>query len=413
MFRLILPCIVLLFCSCPLQFVYPQTENLGEVVPAGETEARFQDKAVLVKPDAKEIGIISSRNASKKMEFLKARGGTAKSEAAVTRGIHFLLRVQQPDGSWHLDDRRFGKEIGIKNHVAGTAFGLLPLLATGATHKLRKMAGGADGAADFERDIAKAIDKGVMFLLFSQDGKTGAFDGRNMYANAIATIAMCELYAMSQDPKLRRSAQQAVDFIVAAQHDEGGWRYTPKMQGDTSATGWHLMALKTAVWAGLDVPQSCFKKASRFLDSVCDFKTTEGYGYADPRPTPTLTAVGLLCRQNVQGWSIKNPRMNKGWNYLRKNPPTADDLYFTYYATQVMYHVGGDEWTEWNNKMQASLIAAQDKSMGDLHGSFPCPKSTDKGGHVSGRLMQTSLSLLSLQIYYRYPPRHALAAVKD
>ena len=46
-----------------------------------------------------------------------------------------------------------------------------------------------------------------------------------MYGHGMASIALCEAYGMTQDPKLRGPAQKALDYIVKAQHaPTGGWR---------------------------------------------------------------------------------------------------------------------------------------------------------------------------------------------
>ena len=55
-----------------------------------------------------------------------------------------------------------------------------------------------------------------------------------MYAQGIATIALCEAYGMTQDESLRQPAQRAIDFICWAQHSAGGWRYYPSQPGDTT-----------------------------------------------------------------------------------------------------------------------------------------------------------------------------------
>ncbi len=54
--------------------------------------------------------------------------------------------------------------------------------------------------------------------------------------------------------------------IIDAQHRRGGWRYRPKMHGDTSVLGWQLMALQSAKMAGIDVPNETLNRASRFLE---------------------------------------------------------------------------------------------------------------------------------------------------
>jgi hypothetical protein len=78
-------------------------------------------------------------------------------------------------------------------------------------------------------------------------------------------------------------------------------------------------------------------------------------------------------------------------------------MYYSYYATQVFHHMGGDDWDWWNTGpngktgMRELLIAAQDKD-----GSWD-PKGDHFGSH-GGRIMQTSLSLLTLEVYYRHLP---------
>ena len=58
----------------------------------------------------------------------------------------------------------------------------------------------------------------------------GDAEVNNMYGHAIATIALCEAFGMTNDPALRPAAQRAVTFIVNAQSKSdpskggGGWR---------------------------------------------------------------------------------------------------------------------------------------------------------------------------------------------
>jgi len=153
---------------------------------------------------------------------------------------------------------------------------------------------------------------------------------------------------------------------VQAHHAAGGWRYSPGDPGDTSVSGWAVMALKSAKMAGVDVPEITFRKAVRFLDSVCD-PNKEGYGYTAPGSSPTLSAVGLLCRQYLQYWGPNNPRLQKGIKHNLKPtmPPPAGirptNMYYFYYATQVMHHFGGQDWKVWKESMRESLVKSQDK----------------------------------------------------
>jgi hypothetical protein len=259
---------------------------------------------------ALQPGGFGGRSGATRKQLLEEGGGTGESEACVATGLNWLVRVQSPDGRWMLDGNF--KNRGQANDIAGTAFGLLPFLGAGKTHKP-----GKDNPYD------KPIERALLFLIRKQDRRTGNFGG-GMYGHCLAAIAMSEAYGLTQDPFLRRPTQLAINYIVLAQHGEGGWRYSPGEKGDTSVTGWAVMALKSAKMAGLDVPEVTFRKGMRYLDGCCD-PTNEGYGYTGLGSTPTMSAVGLLCRQYLQSWGSGNARMIKGVknNLLTSPPPTA------------------------------------------------------------------------------------------
>jgi hypothetical protein len=232
--------------------------------------------------------------------------------------------------------------------------------------------------------------------------------GGAMYAHGLATMALCEAYGMTHDPKVKASAQAAVNYLIKAQHKAGGWRYNPGQAGDTSVTGWQVSALKCAQLAGLKVHKTTFKLAVDFLDSCMDGNTF-GYGYiSNDAATATNTAIGLLCRQNLQGWDADNPQLVKGMENFLKKAMSGQimNIYYYFYATQVMHHFGGKEWEKWNEKMRDALIKTQDQGLDRLHahrkGSWS--PAGDTWGNTAGRLMVTSLSLLTLEVYYRSLP---------
>ena len=94
---------------------------------------------------------------------------------------------------------------------------------------------------------------------------------------------------------------------------------------------------------------------------------------------------------------------------LKQNsaPPSGQNsLYYYYYATQVLHHFGGQPWKQWNPPMRDHLIRTQDKGQ-DLrhaHQKGSWSPAGDVHGPVGGRLMVTSMALLSLEVYYRYLP---------
>src|SRR5262249_26298625 len=152
--------------------------------------------------------------------------------------------------------------------------------------------------------------------------------------------------------------------------------------------GWQLMALKSGQMAGLEVPSRTMQGASKWLD-LCASPDGGGYGYSGPGESPTMSAVGLLCRQYL-GLGPRHPRLAKGVDRLKQLPPkAANTMYYNYYATQVMHHMGGDAWSFWNPQMRDLLIDRQDKgadSKRPHHKGSWDPKS-DAFGSSGGRVM--------------------------
>ena len=156
--------------------------------------------------------------------------------------------------------------------------------------------------------------------------------------------------------------------------------------------------------AGLNVDRQVVYKVGSYLDTV----QTQGgaaYGYTSPGAMRSMTAVGLLCRQYL-GWGPKNPILGAGIENLKKNLPVLgmDDIYYYYYATQVMHFFGGDDWDKlWNPKMRDLLIDSQDVSPSKERSGSWAPDN-QLTGRAGGRLTSTSLSLLTLEVYYRHLP---------
>ena len=236
-----------------------------------------------------------------------------------------------------------------------------------------------------------------------------------MYSHGLAAIVFCEAYAMTKDSMLAPFAQGTVWFIEDAQDPiGGGWRYRPREPGDTSAVGWQLMALKSGKITGLDINPRTYKRVEKFLDSV---STSGGafYGYMDPprrQMADARTAVGLLCRMYM-GWNKDTPGIVDGVNAMADRGPDTGrgpNMYYNYYATQVMKHVGGRTWTDWNVQMRDHLVESQEKE-GAAAGSW-----TPGDGHAEekgGRLYTTSLSCMTLEVYYRYLPLYGDKAAND
>ncbi|MCA9143936.1 MAG: terpene cyclase/mutase family protein [Planctomycetaceae bacterium] len=359
-----------------------------------------------------------------KKALLSCYGGGEQSEAAVFAGLRWLAAHQQADGRWSLKD--YSKDItGCDCHLAfesevvdadtaGTAFGLLPFLGAGVTH---------NSAPDSPPELAKyqkTVERGLAFLMQNQvtarDPKTIGNLGGNLYAHAMATMALCEAYAMSADDRLRLPAQLALKYLLESQHAAaGGWRYGPNQAGDLSATSWMFLAMRDAQMAGLTIEATPLKRVERFIDTCAagpeEAKLSQ-YSYLPGEQAKlSLTAAGLLTREYL-GWKRDNPHLKAGAAYLLQNLPpesatSLGQMYYYYYATQVLHHLEGTEFDLWNHRMREHLLRTQEKQ-GHQAGSWS-PEGVD-WGKQGGRLYATSLALSTLEVYYRHFPMYRPAS---
>lgn len=338
------------------------------------------------------------RNPANREPFLKQAGGNAASEAAVAAALKWLASHQYPDGSWDFDHTdcpacrgRCPHAGDMKDaHHAATALGLLPFLGAGQTH--------------IEGKYKATVRAGLNYLVREMEvgDKRGTLEepGGQMYSHGLGAIAVCEAYAMTRDKGLLHPAQLALNHIEFAQDPfGGGWRYTPKQPGDTSVLSWQVMALHSGHVAILTIDADTLKGVTKFLDSV-QYDNGAKYGYTQPGiGSDANTAIGLWCRMYL-GWPQKHPALQDGVKFLSDKGPSKTDMYFNYYATQVMRHYDGAEWKRWNKQMRDHLVDTQAKQS-HITGSWYFG-GEDLGAAKGGRLYATSLATLILEVYYRH-----------
>jgi len=347
----------------------------------------------------------SGRMSANKTQMVAKFGGNSASEASVAYGMKWLENHQFPNGSWSFAHSKHseckgkcsqdGSFVDCPNGATGLA--LLAFLGGGHTHQ----------KGDYQKNVKRGID----FLLKAAKDTPEGLDLRGtvtanegMYVHGLCTIALCECSAMTKDRRVRTAAERAIQFIVKAQNPkDGGWRYSPGQEGDTSVVGWQVMALKAGNDAKISFPGQAFKKAEGFLQ-LAQAEGGAKYKYTpDGAPTETMTAVGLLCRM-YGSWDRKTKALGAGVEYLDKVKPSPNNMYYNYYATQVMHHWGGDEWTRWNAIMRDQLVRTQHQLKdGHLAGSWDI---ADPHGGAGGRHYMTCLAVMTLEVYYRHLPMY-------
>lgn len=374
----------------------PQTFSIQRLEVQPPAPARGQPS-----PTGRTARMFAGRTAKNRDEILREQGGTAESEAAVGRGLDWLARHQHAHGHWGLHSfpqagRCNGRcgHTGVDSDAAATGLALMAFLGAGQTHQ-----GG---------DYREVVRRGIDWLVRDQhsSGTFQSIGAGNMYAHGQASIALCEALAMTGDRALREPARKAVQFIVQAQDPRGGgWRYQPQMAGDTSVLGWQIMALRSAETAELDVPRPTIARAVAYLNTAQTDSYGGQYGYLPGQgSSPAMTAEALLCRQYT-GWPKRQMGLRVGVEYLMNHLPTDRNfnMYYIYYATQTLHHMGGNEWNRWNDTVRELLIRLQE-TQGHAAGSW-----TPRGGRdlAGGRVYMTALAVCTLEVYYRHSKLYA------
>ena len=339
-----------------------------------------------------DVDMFGGRSGATKQALLAAYGGTERTEHAVELGLRWLVRNQTRNGSWSLQGP-YRDEGTIENRVAATAMAILALAGAGNTHQ--------------SGEYQTSVKRGLVWLLGQlKNGRFGndqSYSHHQTYGQAQATIALCELYALTNDSSLYSDCQSAIDYAVEAQSPSGGWRYQPRAGSDTSVTGWYVMAMQSASHSDVTFSPSVWERVKYYLDAASHHEGA-AYGYQiGGSYSGTMTAEGLLCRQYL-GWDRDREAMKLGVSSLLAEQNFDVDqrnVYYWYYASQVMHHVGGSPWQMWNDRMKVGLPRMQIKR-GAESGSWP-PQG-DEYGRTGGRLYTTCLSILCLEVYYRHLP---------
>lgn len=348
-----------------------------------------------------------------KFTRFKSVGMTRATEGSVEAALSWLAYHQEADGSWNA--KKYGAS--VKTDTAVTGFALLAFLGAGHTEKF----GG------YKENVKKA----VAWIKSKQDAEGMIWDTTDDSAHhrakgypcAIASLALIEAGGMANIPETRAAAQKAVDYMCNVHqfgdgYDKRGWRYAPKSEGDLSVTGWFVMALKSAKVCGFSVPEASMDGAIKFVDSV-EAKEQAG---ADSYGTPSrfkymvnqdhmdtahrLTAIGTLVRQ-FTGVKAEQLQATTDWFVNKGGLPSYGangekvDLYYWYYASLATYQqhkVQPDLWKRWCEAMKTAIVDNQAK-VGDDRGSWN--PVGDYSGEW-GRVGQTALNALCLEVWYRY-----------
>lgn len=377
-------------------------------------------------------GMFGSRSGGGKRRALAKGGGTRASESAVDAALRWFKRHQSPNGMWDAEKYPVnctetpkcepGKGHGSSDaNVAMTGYAVLCFLGAGYDHKT-------------PNKYKTTVEKGLEYLRSIQTGD-GNLGPRN-YEHAVATMALAEAYAMTNDPDLKQPAQKGLNVLMARQAKDTkgdaayaglGWDYVDGKpeRNDASVSGWCVMALKSGLAGGLNVGNAMdgakkwlkrhweatnpdFKKLNDPYADTSTFayvwdSTTDKVQVGEPGQGHDLAPVGALCAVFL-GHHAGDIMLESLCNHVMKYqfPATYPcNTYFMYYNTLAVFQAGGQRWDKWNNTVRDMLVNAQRKGDGCFDGSWDW-EGTKFHGSETGRVLSTAYCCLSLEVYYRY-----------
>ncbi len=319
--------------------------------------------------------------------------------SAVRGGLRFLAAQQQRDGSW-----------GSKSRVGVTSLSLLAFLANGD-----QLGRGPHGAV---------IERGVRYLLRCSLAPSASDPRRSnvpskpsgyiwggtsdstsrMHGHGYATQVLCLVYGSGvRSPRLRTQLRtailRAVRVIEEAQTFTGGWGYKPSNSTahEGSITVTVVQALRLARDAGFVVDRRVHERGLKYLKESQKADGSFRYSLTRSDSTAALTGAALCAMHGFAEYRTRATRAGLG--FLRGRHGTARRLswpfYGRYYAAQVFYFTGGDDWKSWNrDRVPRILQEAQRNDEGLVYWS-DAYRGRDRS---QGKAYATALSCLTLSV---------------
>jgi squalene cyclase len=276
----------------------------------------------------------------------------APTSAAINRGLTYLARLQQRDGS-------LGGQVG--GNVAVVSLSGLAWIANGSL----------PGRGPFGESVSRAVD-----YVADSCGPDGFIDRPEairrgpMYGQGFAALFLAEVVGMSPREDLQEKLRLAVQLILKAQNSEGGWRYSPEpLDADLSVTICQMMALRAARNAGVYVPGDAIKSA---VDYTRRSQNTDGgfmYQLEGGESRYPLTAGAIVALQNAGRY--QGEELELAYKFLeRRTPeylsPMQQNYFFYahYYAVQAMWQRGGQQFTDYYKSIHTVLMSMQNQDGG-------------------------------------------------
>ena len=400
-----------------------------------QTGRRDEGQVWLGRPPGDPLG---NRERERREKVLEQHGGTRETERAVADGLAWLAAHQQPNGVWRR--KSFDQLCPTHDRCSQTALKRMTRDLDVGVSALAALAFLGAGYTHEQGLYAQNVTRVFEFILAQQTagGSFSVGDADQMYNDALATFAVAEAYAMTRDPVFLEPLRRAVRHLEQSQQHEGGWDYiadTRTRRSDSSITGWVLMALKSALVAGVSPSIETRLRVIRHFDRATGPDGRVWYadrgtgadvdsdtGRMNFRYGPAMTAVGLYARTALGFRLDDDPAKRQiamllsdrpDLRRLYRDPSELHNEYYWYYGTLAAFNAGGDTWTRWNAALRRTILEYQERpvrkdgSRRHNYGSWPAfGRGWGKWGRSGSRIYSTAINTLTLEVYYRYEPAY-------
>lgn len=323
-------------------------------------------------------------------------GGSEETERAVELALYWLKSRQSEDGSWAIDAEKPKSSLNVNG---ATGLALLPFLTADGL----KWTNGSEWSSEYK----DAVEKGLNYLI--HHGKTGeGFNGvrycehgEPFYNHALATLALGEAFVMTRNKAYLEPALGGWEYILYSQNpDSGAWENAAHLPDNIINAFWNVETLRFYNFFFIYNKENHSDRLCKTIQNVRRFLDSD---QTASNVISLKAAQELLLRMYLYQFDAI-PDLERSVEQLCKSGPT-NDSYYNYIVTLILFHNGGKPWKEWNAAMREKLINSQIQE-GKEAGSWNFSKEQNRQNVVfpSSPLIDTALSALTLETYYRYKP---------
>jgi hypothetical protein len=319
-------------------------------------------------------------------EDLRPKHITPETIVAVKKGLDYLSKKQDPDGSFQSSGG------GAQYPTTHCALAGMAFLANGNTPS--------------RGPYADQVRRCISFIVNQQDPKTGLIatsgeNGMSMYGHGFGLMFLACVHGMEQDPRNREKIghviKNAVQLTASAQSPFGGWYYTPGSGDEGSVTVTQMQGLRAAHNAGFTIPKGTIEAGIKYLE-IC--RTPEGgirYSYNSGGDTRLpITAAAICCLYSAGEYD--SPLADSCLKYVKDEFKATNNefrsghyFYLHLYASQAFYQAGDEYWDSYFPPARDNLLKQQ-----SAEGSWQ--------GDGIGEIFGTSLACVLLQLPYKFLP---------